>query len=148
MCTWRQDCKEKKALPNLIYEITIFVKVKITTRIKNHERNWHANRESQKVKLNIISAKRIKQEFMKNVDLNCQTKDNGGTFPRSLLPKACVNSFFSLGFPNTRQNIPMEYLRTKEEYSQVTPSNEAMFFKIFFVIDFTSGTYFFFWGLN
>lgn len=96
MCTWRQDCKEKKALPNLIYEITIFVKVKITTRIKNHERNWHANRESQKVKLNIISAKRIRQEFMKNVDLNCQTKDNGSTFPRSLLPKACVNSFFFL----------------------------------------------------
>ena len=95
------------------------------------------------MKLNIISAKRIKQEFMKNVDLNCQTKDNGGTFPRSLLPKACVNSFifFSLGFPNTRQNIPMEYLRTKEEYSQVTPSNDAMFFKIFFVIDCTSGTF-------
>lgn len=79
---------------------------------------------------------------MKNVDLNSQTKDNGGTFPRSLLPKACVNSFifFSLGFQNTRQNIPMEYLSTKQEYSQVTPSSEAMFFKIFFVIDFRSGT--------
>lgn len=35
----------------------------------------------------------------------------------------------------------MEYLRTKEEYSQVTPSNDAMFFKIFFVIDCTSGTF-------